>query len=373
MYPKVHFEKHGFDARRFRTGVSLHSHTLHSREPLSFIYRYAKKRWTVRVALDRGQRRFARTNNGNSLDLARAYWTPPLAAHDAWRLEMGQIQDGFGLRGLVSLTDHDDIDAPMTLRVLPEFADLPISLEWSVPYRATTFHLGIHNLPADDARRTMADFAAFTAKPDEDTLRQLLEAVSADPAVLVVFNHPCWDESEIGHDQHLRYAVEFCRRFGRWIHAVELNGMRTWKENREVIAFADTVGKPVIGGGDRHGLEPNATLNVTDAAGFAEFVAQVRRGLSEVLFAAHYFEPFALRVLQDVQDIMADHENHGRGWVRWSDRVFYICDDGEPRAIRQLWGETPVAVTLFEAGLRALRHPGLRIAFRALAREEAVL
>ena len=149
--------------------------------------------------------------------------------------------------------------------------------------------------------------------------------------------------------------------------------MRTWKENREVIAFADTVGKPVIGGGDRHGLEPNATLNVTNAAGFAEFAAQVRRGHSEVLFAAHYFEPFALRVLQDVQDIMADHENHGRGWVRWSDRVFYICDDGEPRAIRQLWGETPVAVTLFEAGLRALRHPGLRIAFRALAREEAVL
>jgi len=39
----IHLEKEGIAARRFRTGVSLHSHTLHSHEPLSLIYRKGLK------------------------------------------------------------------------------------------------------------------------------------------------------------------------------------------------------------------------------------------------------------------------------------------------------------------------------------------
>jgi hypothetical protein len=373
MQPNIHLEKNGFAAGRFRTGVSLHSHTLHSHEPLSFIYAYARKLGPVRVALDRGERRFANTNSGLKLDLSRAYWTPPLAAQDAWKLEHDQIQKHFGLRALVSLTDHDSIDAAMTLRVLDCFNTLPISVEWTVPYRETFFHLGVHNLQPDQARQTMDDFEAFTARPDDRKLPELLERVAADPASLIVFNHPCWDEKDLGHALHCSRAVEFGGRYGAWIHALELNGLRPWKENKEVMAMSAETGKPLISGGDRHGLEPNATLNLTRAYTFEEFVSEVRSGLSDVLFTNHYFEPFAARILQNVQDVMADHENHGRGWVHWSDRVFYVCEDGEHRAVSAQWKHKPTAIKVFEAGLGALRHPGLRIAFRAFARPEAAL
>ena len=149
MQPNIHLEKNGFAAERFRMGVSLHSHTLHSHEPLAPIYRYARKIGPVRMALERCLRQFSRANGGRPLDLSRAYWTPPLAPHDAWQLEHDHIRERFGLGALVSLTDHDSIEAPMTLRVLDCFRELPVSVEWTVPYREKFFHLGVHNIQPD--------------------------------------------------------------------------------------------------------------------------------------------------------------------------------------------------------------------------------
>ena len=40
--------------------------------------------------------------------------------------------------------------------------------------------------------------------------------------------------------------------------------------------------------------------------------------------------------MQNVEEIMRDHPNHGRGWRRWSDRVFYQCDDGAVRSMTEL-------------------------------------
>ena len=372
MHPNIHLEKNGIVAERFRTGVSLHSHTLHSHETLSFIYRLGQTIAPIRFALERGERRYRRTY-GQALDLTRAYWTPPLAPYDAWRLEHDHIAKRFALKPLVSITDHDSIEAPVTMRVLEAFHNLPVSVEWTVPFRRTFFHLGMHNLQPDRARQMMSEFEAFTAFPDERALPQLLQSFAANPASLIVFNHPCWDENLIGTDLYRGYVMEFCRLYGRYIHAVELNGLRPWKENKDVVALSCELGKPIISGGDRHGLEPNTILNLTNASTFEEFVGEVRCGISEVLFTSQYFEPFPVRVLQSVQDIMADHENHGRGWVRWSDRVFYIGDDGETRQVSQLWRDKPLAVRIFEGGVHALRHPGMRIAFRAFARGEAAL
>jgi len=42
---------------RFRTGVSLHSHTLHSRESLDFIYRAAAQAPLLSAAIRHGERR----------------------------------------------------------------------------------------------------------------------------------------------------------------------------------------------------------------------------------------------------------------------------------------------------------------------------
>ena len=68
------------------------------------------------------------------VDFARAYWTPPLSPKLAYETEKDQIENTVGLKSLISLTDHDTIEAPLLLRTARETAQTPISLEWSVPY-----------------------------------------------------------------------------------------------------------------------------------------------------------------------------------------------------------------------------------------------
>jgi hypothetical protein len=324
---KLHFECNGNTVRRFRTAVSLHSHTLHSCETLSFIERLAKRVGPIRAALARGEAQY-RSKYGSALDLSRAWWTPPAAPRQAWALEKRNIEERFGRQALISLTDHDDIEAPLSLRVLEECRETPVSVEWTVPYGPTFFHLGIHNLPAGSARERMGGLACFTTQGKPAELASLLQSLTEQKDTLVIFNHPCWDESGIGRDEHLRLAEEFGRKYSASVHALELNGLRPWTENREVFRLAHALQKPVISGGDRHALEPNVVLDLTNTGSFSEFVEQVRAGHTDVLITDQYREPFTLRILQSLEEILQDHEDHGRGWRRWSDRVFYRCDDG---------------------------------------------
>ncbi len=58
-----------------------------------------------------------------------------------------------------------------------------------------------------------------------------------------------------------------------------------------------------IAGGDRHGVEPNANINLTNATTFTEFVHEVRREKkSRVLFMPQYAEPWKHRILQSTID-----------------------------------------------------------------------
>ena len=61
---------------------------------------------------------------------------PPL---HAWKLEKSQIENILGNEALVSLTDHDNIDAGLHLSVLDETRHCPLSVEWTVPYLANIF------------------------------------------------------------------------------------------------------------------------------------------------------------------------------------------------------------------------------------------
>jgi hypothetical protein len=265
---------------RFRTGVSLHSHTLHSRESLSFLDSVARSSTLLSAVLSSARRRY-RKAKGHDLDLNRGWWTPPLAARGAWDVEAGQLR-ALGLRPIVSLTDHDDIEAPMALQLLPQRAAAPVSVEWSVPWRGAVLHIGVHNLPPARARALFSTMSAITAEPDEALIRDMIHALSAYSATLIVLNHPLWDEAKIGKAIHLAAARSFLRTMGEDIHALELNGLRPWRENRDVITFADEFRKPLISGGDRHGFEPNANLNLTNAETFAEFADEVREGASDV-------------------------------------------------------------------------------------------
>jgi hypothetical protein len=340
--------------------VSLHSHSMHSREGLHFIYRIASRFGFIGTALAQGERRF-RASWGCEMDLSRGYWTPPLSAHEAWNLEKRGIEESINRRAFVSLTDHDSIEGPLALRVLEECADLPISLEWTVPFGPTFLHLGIHNLPVDEAPAMAAAMTAFKRSGAAKRLSDLLAWVAADPQTLVVLNHPLWDEGEAGSDVHRRSVEEFLAAHRQWVHALELNGLRSWAENRQVRRMAESIGLPAVAGGDRHGLTPNTLLNLTAASRFGGFAEEIRKDKqSRILVRTSYRSSRAYRVVQDLCDILSYQEGHSLGWKAWSQRVFYTFQDGVPRPLIELWRREPRFVRHFIGTVNLLRSQGAR-------------
>jgi hypothetical protein len=371
-YSRLRFESDFRPAQQFRTGVSLHGHTLHSKESLYFIHHLARKIAPLRFALERGAVQY-RAHYGTELDLSRAWWTPPLSAYQAWDLETQQIRERFGMDSLVSLSDHDDIEAGVLLQLREECRPMPVSVEWTVPYGQTFFHIGVHNLPAEDARAITSQLAAVTARFSEEALRAVFAELARHRDTLVVFNHANWDESGVGSLTHRAAAVRFAKTYQPFLHAFELNGLRPWAENRSIFEYSRRFGKPLISGGDRHGKEPNTLLNLTNAATFSEFVEEIRDGVSDIFITNQYLEPLPMRILQNLEDIICDQEEHALGWKRWSDRSFYHCEDGVTRSLSQLWERDPLAVRLFTQGLGLLRHPQFRNVFRmAFAKREEV-
>jgi hypothetical protein len=297
---------------RFRTGVSLHSHTNLSEETLDIIPRYAERLPYLGRSIEAQQRKyFAQT--GKPLDFARAFWTPPVSPLQALELEAKQIS-GYGLKPLVSLSDHDNLQAGYSLSVLEAAQGTPVSVEWTIPFGTTYFHMGLHNLARSGAHDTMEQLAAFTADPKPDRLGPLLTRLNQDPATLLVLNHPFWDEKGIGASEHGHTLGCLLERHGQLIHALELNGLRRWRENSRVAWLSRHTGIPVISGGDRHGCEPNSNINLTNAATFAEFVQEVREGfLSTVLFMPQHCEPIRYRIVQAIWDVMREYpDNPGR-------------------------------------------------------------
>jgi hypothetical protein len=98
------------------------------------------------MALRRAETRYLSEKLRRSAYLGRGCWTPPLALLDAYSLEAGLIRS-LGLNPLVVLTDHDDLEAPMSLRAVNARRTVPVSVEWTVPTGGTFVHLGVHNLP----------------------------------------------------------------------------------------------------------------------------------------------------------------------------------------------------------------------------------
>lgn len=345
----------------FPAAVSLHSHTQHSWENLRFLHTFRLPVPLIPAVLHIAGRRHRRAI-GKELSLERVLWTPPLGAEQAYRLEAEQIR-GLGVQPMVSLSDHDDIESGLSLKRQAPDDPAPVSCEWTVPFGPTFFHVGVHNLPPAKARDIAAGMHAYTAAPESGGLGELLEMLHEEAEVLIVLNHPLWDEADIGAAGHRAALTALVTACGRWIHAIELNGLRSWKENSEALELARELRLPAISGGDRHGLEPNANLNLTHARTFGEFAAEVRAGLSHVLFLQQYREPLRLRWFQTVQDIVRTHSGAAR--ERWVDRFFYECEDGVTRPFAALWpDEGPALLRSFFAVLSFSESPGLRAALR---------
>lgn len=365
----VRFWQESQAIRGGQTGVSLHSHTLHSQEGLGFIPYYCSRLPFLSWALRAQEQVSYRKHHREPLDFQRAWWTPPLAPREAYRVEREQIEQSLQRQAFVSITDHDTIDACLHLEAAG--TAVPISVEWTVPFGPSFFHLGIHNLPPAEASLWMADLAAFTASPDRARLHELLAALQELPETLVVLNHPLWDEKPLGNHRYLPLLREFLDDYQPYLHAFELNGLRRWEENLGVIRLAEERGAVLVSGGDRHGLEPNACVNLTDADTFAEFVAEIRHGRrSHVVFMPQYREPYRLRVLRGLMEVMREDAQQCPGRARWSDRVYYRGNDGVAKPLSAWWAREPLLVRQFLWVVRLMESRAGRAILRKMMAQD---
>jgi len=348
----------------FRSGVSLHSHTMHSREWLGRLPGYIKRLPIISAIAEREVGR-AHLYEGRIVDFGRAFWTPPLSPREALALEAQQIESTLGLKALVSLTDHDNIEAGMHLRMLSETSAAPVSLEWSAPYRDTCFHIGVHNLPSQSSTAWMKRFAKYTANPSPAMLSKLLHELQDCSSVLVVLNHPFWSTDGVEPKTHRASLVRFIEEYRELIHALEINGLRPHSENRTVMELASGFDLPLISGGDRHGCEPNATLNVTAAGTFEEFVEEIRRDrMSKIVLMPQYFEPLKLRLFAETWHVLGEAPGEF-GRRNWTARVFYITKEGVERPASFLWGkEGPLFIKQIHWAMGLIANPWFRPAVR---------
>ncbi len=323
--------------RGFRAGISLHSHTNQSRETLDFLANLGNQYPLIRPLLARLERR-SEQQHGVRVNYSASYWTPPMTPKLAFDLESRQIEQ-LDMASMVSITDHDNIQAPMLLRTVASARQIPVSVEWSAPYGGVqSFHLGIHNLPSARAQEWMSILAGFTAQPSNSQLTEILAALNQEPNVLVVFNHPLWDLYLIGREKHESLVNEFLQRNGAYLHALELNGLRDWRENRAVRRLAEKWNMLLISGGDRHGVEPNANINLSHATSFTEFVHEIRNEKrSNVLFMPQYAEPWKHRILQSTLDAIRNYPEFPQGSRTWDERVYHPDANGVIRPLSELW------------------------------------
>ncbi len=332
--------------KQWRGGVSLHSHTWHSHEGLAFLPGAIQKLYFLPVLLRWAESRYERKWK-RRFDYSQGYWTSPVAPGMARALEARQIEK-LGLAPLVSLTDHDSLDASADL------PDHPASLEWTAPYKGAIFHIGIHNLPYEEKGAILERLKAYTADPVHDSLGTVLGEIAALPDVLIVFNHPLSDQGRIGFEIHESRVKEFLARHRASIHALEVNALQPWNMNRRVANMADDARLPVVSGGDRHSFEPNGAINLTHAKSFAEFVREIREEKrSAVLFMPQTHRSLNLRYAENVRAVMDDYpELPGRQF--WYDRVFYKCPDGVTRSFTELIGHHSYVLDVMDMALGAL-------------------
>lgn len=356
---------------RFSTAISLHSHTQHSRECLEYLPLQAEKIPVIGGIVRRELRGYA-NGNGKELDFRKAWWTPPVSASQVYESEQKQIEE-LGLRAFVSITDHDSIAAGLELQ--PQ-VKAPISVEWTVPVGGDHLHVGVHNLPAESAVETMATLERFSKDPASADLRDLLAMLNASPATLIVLNHPCWDVSRVGKAQHAAAVREFLTVGEGWVHALEVNGLRAWTENRDSLQLAQEMGLPTVAGGDRHGCRPNTVVNLSLANSFAEYAAEIRtEQRAEVLVLPAYEEPLGLRQLQTVADAVRFYPHYPHGRRRFTSRTFvdlegysvhplsFYWDGGEP------WWLKPPLALIVALGSDAARPILRRTIFRKPERD----
>jgi predicted metal-dependent phosphoesterase TrpH len=165
---------------------------------------------------------------------------------------------------LVTVTDHDSIDAAEALRRYPDFF-LSEEVTCTMP-SGTEMHAGVYGIQEHDhieLQRRRHDVESLLAYAVENQL-------------FVTVNHLY--SSLTGPRTEDDFAV-----FARDFHGVEtVNGQMLKRSNRLADDFARRFSKPVVGGSDSHTLAGLARTftEVAGASNAKEFLAGMRRGQS---------------------------------------------------------------------------------------------
>ena len=360
-----------------KTGISLHCHTLHSKEMLDFVPYYAAKLPVVSYFWEKECRLYLE-REGKLPNFSTGYWSPPLTGHEVFQSEKEQINRA-GLEAVISITDHDCIKANLEINEQTPNSQAPISMEWTVPFEYAFLHVGVHNLPPEqaiDITKQLLDYSFSSESPDNKKLHEIFAMLSEIPEVLVVLNHPVWDIEMIGNERHLLLLKHFITEHGKWIHAFEVNGFRSWSENQTVIEMAETLGFPLVTGGDRHCCQTNTVINLTNSKTFAEFAEEIRVDkYSEIVLMPEYREPLNSRQISSIAQILKNYPEFPEGRQRWFDRVHIDTDDGFGlRPLSAHWkggGPKWLRRAMWTVGI--LSHKSMRLAFRlAMKREDRV-
>jgi hypothetical protein len=358
------------------TGVSLHCHTKFSKEMLDFVPHYAEKLPVISYFWKKeNEKRIQLTGKPISLD--EGFWSPPMDENQVYSLEKQQI-NSLGLDAIVSITDHDEIKANVNLCQHTNNDVAPISLEWTVPFEYGFFHVGVHNLPkknAEEIAKTLIDFSFAKEPTSNESLHALFSMLNQLPEVLLVLNHPIWDIEIVGQKKHDILLENFLREHGKWIHALEVNGFRAWSENKAVIELAESLGMPVVSGGDRHGCSPNTVINLTNSRTFAEFAEEVRIDKrAEVVLLPEHSQPLHSRQLQSFSEILSYYADFPEGRKRWFDRVHVDTDGLGVRQLSVHWkrgGPKWLRWAIWTLGI--MGNPKLRPFFRLAMKSKDVV
>lgn len=356
-----------------KTGVSLHCHTQFSKEMLDFVPHYAEKLPIIAFFWRRERDKYL-AREGKPIDFSGAYWSPPMSPKDVYQIERRQINEA-GLDAIVSISDHDSIDGRLAIEGEVEEQKAPISLEWTVPFEYGFFHVGVHNLPRPRAKELTETLIAhtFANDPTNERLHELFAMLNEIPEVLIILNHPLWDIEIVGKERHEELLKRFIREHGKWIHAFEINGFRSWSENKAVIEMAEALGMPIATGGDRHGCKPNTVINLTGAKTFDEFVEEIRVDKrSEVVLMPEYRLPLHSRQLQSFSEILSNYPHFPEERRRWFDRVFVDIGKGDGVNPLSAYGWVnggPLWLRIAIKTLGLMGNPAMR-PFFALARKK---
>lgn len=284
--------------REFKYAVSLHNHSCHSVENLAALNDVVQLGF-MRPLKGVLQRAFG-LERVSSVNYADMVYNPPLTPEDVYRMEAAAVEP-LGFDGVhLAITDHDEYAAGVALRRRrPDLNDrVTLGEEVSLPYQGHLFHLGVLGLSESRLDETHDRIQAAARGERHDELFELLAATGC----LVILNHPLVPWGPAASDIPVNHLLT---RYGWAIHALEFNGMRRREENDQVLEMARHWRKPVIAGGDSHLLMASSSICVSQAASFADFIAEVKDGRSVPMIKSDYAAPLGWKLFLRVLYFMA--------------------------------------------------------------------